>query len=282
MTYEALEALSIDGDAVVSADATLTAGAYEFGSLTVNSNSTLTLGSNVAAIGFPGVTIMTSGDLSVATGSLISADGQGYAGDQGTRSRGHGEFGRHLLRWRRRLRGTRWKRRRRSLKGGMTYGSRYRADGCWQRRRECWWEGEGGAVRLVVDGTLLVEGGIVCRGAAGGDQAGGGAGGSILSDGEYVLGSGGRSRPTAVMRAMRRAVAVEGEGSRSTAIRIHLFSGMTSASLGVPALSLGGTGTVVSADAAQQSTLTPITSSITADGNSHQALDRAGERSFRS
>ena len=175
-SYEAIEAVTLDGDAVVSADATLNAGEYNLDSLTVTGGSVLTLASDVSATVFQGVTITTSGDLTVTAGSLISADGQGYAGDQGpgagaTASSdstygggggyggpgGNGDGG---------------------ALGGTTYGSAAEPTDLGSGGGFDGGKG-GGAVRLVVDGTLLLDGGIVCRGVTGGYHSGGGSGGSV-------------------------------------------------------------------------------------------------------
>ena len=173
MDYESVEAVTIDGDAVVSVDTTLNAREYNLGSLTVGNNSVLTLASDALATGFQGVKITTSSDLTVAAGSLISADGQGYAGGQGPGAGatagsygggggygglgGNGDGG---------------------AQGGVTYGSAAEPTDLGSGGGNDGGAG-GGAIRLVVGGTLHLDGGIVCQGEMGGDDAGGGSGGSI-------------------------------------------------------------------------------------------------------
>jgi hypothetical protein len=187
VSYETVEAVTIDEDAVVSADATLNAREYNLGSLIVSNDSVLTLASDVSASGFQGVKITTSGDLTINDGSLISADGQGYGGGQGPGAGataglivtcgggggygGQGGDGEG------------------AAQGGATYGS---AAAPTDLGSGGGYEGGagGGAIYLVVAGTLLLDGGVVCEGSPGGYQAGGGSGGSIYLTAGTLAGAG--------------------------------------------------------------------------------------------
>lgn len=185
--YGTVETVIVDGDAVVTADATLNAREYYLDSLIVANNSVLTLASDVSAAEFEGVKITTSSDLTIDAGSLISADGQGYAAGQGPGAGatagldvlygggggyggqgGGGDEG---------------------AQGGVTYGSANKPTDLGSGGGNDGGAG-GGAIRLVVDGTLFLDGGVVCQGAPGGGQAGGGSGGSIYLTAGTLSGAG--------------------------------------------------------------------------------------------
>lgn len=177
VNYQSVEAVIVDGDAVVSADATLNAREYSLASLVVSDNSVLTLASDASATGFMGVEITTSSDLTVTAGSLISAAGQGYAGGHGPGAgatasfegtdygggAGYGGSGGNGYA---------------GAQGGVTYGSAVQPTDLGSGGGSNGGQG-GGAIRLVIDGTLLLDGGIACGGTQGGERAGGGSGGSI-------------------------------------------------------------------------------------------------------
>ncbi|MBN2180975.1 MAG: hypothetical protein JW715_03610 [Sedimentisphaerales bacterium] len=184
--YGTVESVIIDGDAVVSANATLNAREYYLGSLIVTNNSVLTLASDSAA-GFQGVNVTTSTDLTIDAGSQISADGQGYAGDQGPGAGtaadsdvtygggggyggqgGDGDGG---------------------AQGGAAYGSATEPTDLGSGGGNDGGAG-GGAVWLVVDGTLLLDGEVICQGDPGGYHAGGGSGGSIYLTAGTLAGAG--------------------------------------------------------------------------------------------
>jgi hypothetical protein len=187
VNYGTVEAVIIDGDAVVSAGATLNAREYNLGSLIVTDNSVLTLASDVSAAGFQGVKITTSSDFTIDAGSQISADGQGYAGGQGPRAGatadldvtygggggygGQGGNGDGVA------------------QGGVTYGSATEPTDLGSGGGNDGGAG-GGAVWLVVGGTLFLDGEVICQGATGGYQAGGGSGGSIYLTAGTLAGAG--------------------------------------------------------------------------------------------
>jgi hypothetical protein len=187
VNYGTVEAVIVDGDAVVPADATLNAREYYLDSLIVTNNSVLTLGSDVSATEFQGVKIATISDLTIDAGSHISADGQGYAAGQGPGAGstagldvtygggggyggqgGNGDGG---------------------AQGGVTYGSAIEPTDLGSGGGNDGGPG-GGAIWLVVDGTLFLDGGVVCQGAPGGYQTGGGSGGSIYLTAGTLAGAG--------------------------------------------------------------------------------------------
>ena len=202
----------------------------------VTNNSVLTLAADVSATGFQGVRITTSSDLTVDAGSLISADGQGYAASQGPGAGatagsgstygggggyggpgGNGEGG---------------------AQGGVTYGSITVPTDLGSGGGSDGGEG-GGAVRLVVNGTLLLDGGIVCRGTPGGYH-GGGSGGSIYLTVGTLAGAG-------TISADGGSGGEGGGGGGGGRIAVYYdtatFSGTMTASGGA-GFNLGGTGTI--------------------------------------
>ena len=126
------------------------------------------------------VILSLPGDLTIGEGSSISADGKGYAGNQGPGSPlpayhgpggGYGGIG-----------GTSWG----GGVGGPTYGSvTDPTDLGSGGGTSTGYYGEGiggyggGAIRLVVGGILRVDGSLTANGGAGSGTSGGGSGGSI-------------------------------------------------------------------------------------------------------
>ena len=86
--------LTLDADQGVNPDGSLnTDGIYYFNNLTVTDNSTLTLGGYYTdSDDGRGVTLNLDGDLTVSSGSKISADGQGYVARSGSGA-GYGNSG---------------------------------------------------------------------------------------------------------------------------------------------------------------------------------------------
>ena len=204
----------VTGDVTVSANATWPQGTYSLDSLTVNGGAVLTIagGSTVTVTGAVtvaanssivlqsannaaqvngqwagvGVTI-NAGSVQVDAGSSINADGQGYAGGYpepgngpgggagGTTTGGsYGGVGYNS--------------------GGTTYGSQFQpvdlgssASG-FCAYGGCHWAGSGGgAIRLVVTGTLT-NNGVISANGGGGES--GGAGGSVWVTTGTLTGSG--------------------------------------------------------------------------------------------
>ncbi|RPJ32055.1 MAG: hypothetical protein EHM35_11865, partial [Planctomycetaceae bacterium] len=233
-----VEAVTIDEDVVVSTDATLNAREYNLRSLIVTNGSVLTLASDSSATGFQGVRITTSYDLTIDAGSAISGDGQGYAGSQGpgagaTASSGgtyYGGGGGY---------GEQGGNGDGGAQGGATYGSATEPTDLGSGGGYEGGEG-GGAIRLVVNGTLLLDGGIVCGGAPGGYHAGGGSGGSIYLTVGTLAGAG-------MISADGGAGGEGGGGGGGGRIAIYYgtdtFSGTVTASGGA-GFSPGGTGSI--------------------------------------
>ena len=269
--YEAVEAVNLDGDAAVSADATLSAREYNLDSLTVTNDSVLTLASDSSAAGFQGVKITTSSDLAVTAGSLVSADGQGYAAGQGLGAGatagsediygggggyggpgGDGDAAAH---------------------GGMTYGSSVEPTDLGSGGGNDGGAG-GGAIFLSVDGTLLLGGAITCQGSDGDYHAGGGSGGSIYLEVGTLAGAG-----TVSVDGGAGGEGGGGGGGGRIAVYYHTdaFSGAMTASGGA-GLNPGGAGTIflsVSPEAHLEAAISEIRQ-LTADdftnANSGKAL----------
>lgn len=151
-------------DVVVNTDTTWTAGTHMYDSVTVEAGATLTLESD--PVTGTGCTIQAA-SVTVASGAAISADGQGYPANEGpatgTSVCGAGHGGRGGV----------------GATGvpGEPYGSA--AEPATLGSGSMNGEAGGGAVRLIVSGTLHVDGVIAANGLQPEFQHGGSAGGSI-------------------------------------------------------------------------------------------------------
>ena len=184
MLMSASLSLAQSGDVVISADTTWPADQYTLNSLTVTNGATLTLqGANTGAQvdgqwqGY-GVTII-SGAVQVDTGSRISADGQGYTTGQGpggsvSYSIG-GTYGGQGSNNPAAPYGSALTPTDLGSAGGGSYGG---------------WSAGGGAIRLIVAGTLTNNGTISANGLSAGGNNGGAAGGSLYVTTGTLAGSG--------------------------------------------------------------------------------------------
>ena len=214
--FVAISSSAQSGDVTISTNTTWPAGTYNLTSLRVTSGATLTLqGANTSAqvsgkwAGY-GVTI-NAGSVQVDVGSAISADGQGYlGGETGGTGRGPGGGG-----------GSIFYDAAGGSYGGLGYSSPTLSAGSIYGLAltpsdlgsggggatrcaggECYSDPSGGngggAIRLIVSGTLTLNGTISANGAAGppnwppslDNYAGGGSGGSVWVTTGTLTGSG--------------------------------------------------------------------------------------------
>lgn len=170
----------------------LNAGSYTFNSVTVQTGGTLVLLGNPSSD--LGVTINTP-NLTVQSGGMINADGQGY---QGTYGNGGGPGGGTGAIWTGGGGGYGAKGQDGNGAGGPAYGSVTNpvdlgsaggAGRCGLLSTCPGWPG-GSAIQLVVSNTLSVNGVISTNGGSGCARAGGGSGGSVLIQTATLTGAG--------------------------------------------------------------------------------------------
>ena len=172
------------GDVVISTNTTWAAGQYTLTSLTVTNGATLTLqGANTSGQvdgqwqGYGGT--ITAGNVLVDAGSHISADGQGYTtglGPGGSTSYSvGGTYGGQG-----------------SNNPAATYGSALMPTDLGSAGGGSYggWSAGGGAIRLIVAGTLTNNGTITANGQSAGGNNGGAAGGSLYVTTGTLAGSG--------------------------------------------------------------------------------------------
>lgn len=158
---------------VVSTNQTLPAGTYTFHNLTITNGATLTAQGDPTASGFKGVQI-TADNLSISSTSTISADSQGYGSDgpgssatfSGSSYGGAGEGSAAN-----------------TLYGSDAQPTDLGSGGGTSARG-------GGALRIIVSGTLQADGAISAGGSFGGDHLPAGSGGSIYITTNTLAGSG--------------------------------------------------------------------------------------------
>lgn len=176
----------IDADGVITTD-----GEYYFNDLTISNNSTLTLsGTHTDDSDGDGVGINLAGDLSVESGSAITATGKGYSAQSGpgkgaiggawSSGAGHGNPGQSTST---------------GVPGGTRYGNTMFPESLGSGGGGAGYGGAGGGlVKISALGNLLVEGNISALGQNGkalsGNHGGGGSGGSIYLTGATLSGSG--------------------------------------------------------------------------------------------
>ncbi len=229
---------SLAGESVVLDGATLTlSGAHEFASLRITRGGKLTHPPGVA-----GATLRVTGDLVIEAGSAIELDGKGYpvGADRGpgTGQRadwvgtgaGHGGWGGHSAN---------------GAEGGAPYGSVLEPAALGSQGGD----GNGGpgapgggALRLVVNGRLLVDGRLAAEGSGTSvNNAAGGAGGSLWVTAGVLAGTG------VISVNGGRGEWVDGGGGSGGRIALYLganeFAGGITA-YGGGGKELGGAGTV--------------------------------------
>lgn len=180
------------GDLVIATGETcsLSSGTYTYNSVTIQSGGTLLLLGNTSLN--QGVTIIAN-SMTIETGGKVSADGKGYANGNGPGrggggnpwtggGAGHGGTGENGG----------------DGVGGVGYGSVIQpvqlgssgGTGRCGLISFCPGGSGGGAIKLQISGTLVVDGDISANGLTGGGRAGGGSGGSILVEAGTISGLG--------------------------------------------------------------------------------------------
>ncbi|MFH1745534.1 MAG: immunoglobulin domain-containing protein [Planctomycetota bacterium] len=191
-TYIGPTDTTYDNDDIIVDGCTLTVdGAHPFNSLQIINGGIVTHSANADVQEFTlDLTIATN--VTVETGSRIDVDGKGYSSSEGPgqgedhgtygAGAGHGGNGGNSS----------------AAAGGSSYGSILQPTdiGSGGGRTDTYQQGGpgGGAVRLVVNGTLTIDGDITANGADGGivgsNYGGGGSGGSIYMTAAVLTGGG--------------------------------------------------------------------------------------------
>lgn len=169
-------------------------GNYYFNDLSVTNNATLTLyGYYTTNSDGVGVNLNLSGDLSVASGSIITADGRGYAAQTGSgkgsiinvwggTGGGYGGTG-GTVQWPG-YGGT----------GGAIYGSTLFPEDLGSGGGQTCGGTGGGLIKIAADGDVSIEGTISANGLVGANsgsaRGGGGSGGAVYLIGDAFTGSG--------------------------------------------------------------------------------------------
>ncbi|MBN2006937.1 MAG: Ig-like domain-containing protein, partial [Anaerolineae bacterium] len=188
--------VALGGDVVIDADTTWDGGIYSMRNLTVTNGATLDLSSVITANAVYSddyAVTMYAETIVVEAGAAISADGQGYggqtgpgagahSGDKGAGGAGHGGVGGDGE----------------GAAGGEAYGSVFEPVALGSGGGYCYNHVQeagvgGGAIRLVVNDVLHVDGRLSANGADGAAVArgaGGGSGGSVWIQAATITGDG--------------------------------------------------------------------------------------------
>jgi uncharacterized repeat protein (TIGR01451 family) len=177
------------GNNIISTNSSMVAGSYRFDDLTITAGTTLILKNDVSLTGFKGVELVV-GNLTVENGGMIASDGQGYGSDAGpghglsgvweAGGGGHGGVGGTAVR---------------GEAGGSIYDSSNHpiepgSGGAYEAYYTSRGGSGGGAMKLIVTGTLHNDGSISADGNISVMNGGGGSGGSILVIADDLQGAG--------------------------------------------------------------------------------------------
>lgn len=178
-----------DGEEIVVNGCTVTInGAHNFATLLITNAGVLT-----HTAGQSGFDLTITGDLTVDVGGSISADGKGFGSSSGPGQGGDG-YGSGARAGYGGAGGNSY-----DATGGIAYGSITKplelgSGGGVMNFYHIPGGSGGGAIRLTVDGTLLIDGNVSANGAAGlpggSNGSGGGSGGSIYITADIVAGTG--------------------------------------------------------------------------------------------